>query len=148
MVARRNFIKAGYLANLFSVFNVFPFLLKLSDSHSQANNFTLLFTILFYYIYLHQILDGHFSSVVALCVCVYVLLLLLFFFCYESYSRVVVGHLETNSNNFSLKNDARFLCTLWVTAFKPSITFAKTFILDLTGFHALVLVVSGSSYEI
>ena len=32
--------------------------------------------------------------------------------------------------------------------FKPFITFAKSFILDLTVFHTLVSVVSASSYEI
>ena len=132
-----------------------------SESHYQANNFALVFPILLYYIYLHQILDCCFFSMVAFvcvcvcaCVCVCVCLCMCFFF-FFSFSFSVMGAtpgqyqnrtLRDSSNNFNLKIDAFSVCTLWVTAFRPFITFAKSFILDLTGFHALVLVVSASSF--
>ena len=69
--------------------------------------------------------------------------LCLFFFCY-----VVVGQQETSNNNFNLKMEIFSLYTARVPAFKPFITFVKSFLLDLTGFRALVSVVSASSYEI
>ena len=124
-----------------------------SESHYQANNFTLLFPILLYYIYLHQILDCCFFSMVAfVCVCICLCMCFFsFFFFFFSVMGATPGQyqnrtLRDSSNNFNLKIDAFSLCTLWVTAFRPFITFAKSFILDLTGFHALVLVVSASSF--
>ena len=68
------------------------------------------------------------------CVCVFV------FCCYGSYSKIVIEPYETVAIASVLKIYAFSLCTLWVTAFKPFINFAKSFILDLARFHALVLV--------
>ena len=48
-------------------------------------------------------------------------------------------HYETSSNNFDLKKDTFLLCILWITTFKPFITYVKSFIWDLTGFLVQVL---------
>ena len=65
------------------------------------------------------------------CVCVFE------FCCYGSYSKIVIEPYETVA---IVKIYAFSLCTLWVAAFKSFIIFAKSFILDLARFHALVLV--------
>ena len=65
-----------------------------------ANSFTLLISLDFGLSFFQC---GSFCVCVCVCVCVFVCVCVCFF-CYGSYSRIVIEHDETSSNNFNLKN--------------------------------------------
>ena len=70
----------------------------------------------------HLILGCHFFSEVGsfFCVCVFV-----YCFCYGTYSRVLVEHYETSSNNFDLKNRCIFHMCFTGNGFKTVYYFCK-----------------------
>ena len=105
MVARRKFIKTGSV--------------RLSAAPEQIVK---QIALLYYFILLHlSILDfelSFFQCGSFLCVRVY-------FFCYGSYSRVIVEHQETSSNNFNLKNRCNFLMYFMGNGFQTVYYFFK-----------------------
>ena len=122
MVAHRNFMKAGSVGvspipfltqRICFLFVIFLFLLKLSESHYQANSSTLLISLRFWitffkcgsffvyeYILLQELLEG------------------------------TSKQFETSSNNFNLKKRCIFLLCFMGNGFQPLITFPKRFILE------------------
>ena len=68
------------------------------------------------------------------------------FFYHGTSSRIVIKHYETSDNNFNLKNRRIFFMCFMSNGFQTVYDFCKELHLDLTGLHALVLVVSASTY--